>query len=88
MDPPQGSKALGSEVVSENDSRPLVPQVIDERHGVLDLIRADDGIHLSGPESRRGGLTGGPGFPPDIMKLKEKDHGRHRSERWRNDDLV
>jgi hypothetical protein len=38
-------------------------QVIDERHGVPDLIRADDGIHLSGPESRRGGLTGRPGFP-------------------------
>ncbi|MDH3717696.1 MAG: hypothetical protein OES79_06190 [Planctomycetota bacterium] len=38
-------------------------QVIDERHGVPDLIRADDGIHLSGPESRRGGLTGGPGYP-------------------------
>lgn len=36
---------------------------IDQRHGVPDLIRADDGIHLSGPESRRGGLAGGPGFP-------------------------
>jgi hypothetical protein len=38
-------------------------RVIDEQHGVPDLIRADDGIHLSGPEARRGGLTGGPGFP-------------------------
>jgi hypothetical protein len=38
-------------------------QVIDERDGVPDLIRADDGVHLSGPDSRREGLTGGPGFP-------------------------
>ena len=38
----------------------------DERDGVPDLIRADDGIHLSGPESRRGGLAGGPGFPPEV----------------------
>ena len=36
----------------------------DERDGVPDLIRADNGIHLSGPQSRRGGLEGGPGFPP------------------------
>jgi hypothetical protein len=36
----------------------------DERDGVPDLIRADNGIHFSGPESRRGGLEGGPGFPP------------------------
>jgi len=36
----------------------------DERDGVPDLIRADDGIHLSGPPSRRGGLGGGPGYPP------------------------
>jgi hypothetical protein len=28
----------------------------DERDGVPDLIRADNGIHVSGPESRRGGL--------------------------------
>jgi hypothetical protein len=28
------------------------------------LIRADDGIHTTGPASRRGGLTGGPGYPP------------------------
>ncbi len=36
----------------------------DERDGVPDLIRADDGIHFSGPPSRRGGLGGGPGYPP------------------------
>ena len=36
----------------------------DDRDGVPDLIRADNGIHLSGPPSRRGGLEGGPGFPP------------------------
>jgi len=35
----------------------------DERDGVPDLIRADNGIHVSGPESRRGGLAGGAGFP-------------------------
>jgi hypothetical protein len=32
--------------------------------GVPCLIRADDGIHTTGPDSRRGGLTGGPGYPP------------------------
>jgi hypothetical protein len=37
---------------------------VDSRHGVPDLIRAEDGVHVSGPESRRGGLDGGPGFPP------------------------
>jgi hypothetical protein len=25
---------------------------------------ADNGIHVSGPQSRRGGLAGGPGYPP------------------------
>lgn len=35
----------------------------DERDGVPDLIRADDGIHVSGPEGRRG-LGGGAGYPP------------------------
>lgn len=35
----------------------------DARHGVPDLIRADDGLHVCGPESRVGGLVGGPGFP-------------------------
>lgn len=38
-------------------------EAIDAIHGVPDLIRADDGIHYSGPISRRGGLAGGPGFP-------------------------
>jgi hypothetical protein len=32
--------------------------------GVPCLIRADDGVHSTGPDSRRGGLAGGPGFPP------------------------
>jgi uncharacterized Zn-binding protein involved in type VI secretion len=32
--------------------------------GVPWLIRADDGVHNTGPASRRGGLGGGPGFPP------------------------
>jgi hypothetical protein len=32
--------------------------------GVPCVIRADDGIHRTGPVSRRGGLTGGPGYPP------------------------
>lgn len=39
-------------------------RVIDARHGVPDLIRADTGTYCSGPSSRRGGLSGGPGFPP------------------------
>ena len=38
-------------------------QYADERDGVHDLIRADNGIHVSGPEARRGGLAGSPGFP-------------------------
>lgn len=37
---------------------------VDALHGVPDLIRADDGVHVSGPDCRRGGLAGGPGFPP------------------------
>lgn len=37
---------------------------IDDLHGVPDLIQAEDGIHLSGPATRRGGLMGGPGYPP------------------------
>jgi hypothetical protein len=32
--------------------------------GVPCLIRADHGIHTTGPNSRRGGLHGGPGYPP------------------------
>ena len=31
--------------------------------GVPCLIRADDGVHTTGPASRRGGLVGGPGYP-------------------------
>jgi hypothetical protein len=34
------------------------------RHGVPSLIRADDGIHATGPPSRRGGLGNGSGYPP------------------------
>src|SRR6516165_8699962 len=32
--------------------------------GVPCLIRSDDGVHVTGPASRRGGLAGGPGYPP------------------------
>src|SRR5436305_1522479 len=32
--------------------------------GVPWLIRAEDGDHSAGPVSRRGGLGGGPGYPP------------------------
>jgi hypothetical protein len=39
-------------------------QACDARDGVPDLIRADDGVHLSGPSSRRGGLGNSPGYPP------------------------
>jgi hypothetical protein len=31
--------------------------------GVPCLIRAEDGVHTTGPDSRRGGLLGSPGFP-------------------------
>ena len=37
--------------------------VIDAQNGVPDLIRADDGVLVSGPDSRRGGMTGEPGYP-------------------------
>jgi hypothetical protein len=37
--------------------------LVDALHGVPDLIRADDGLHLSGPAQRRGGLLGEPGYP-------------------------
>lgn len=36
---------------------------VDERHGVPDLIKADDGVYHSGPERRRGGLGGNPCYP-------------------------
>ena len=36
---------------------------VDAIHGVPDLIRADDGVHVSGPDQRRGGLAGAPGYP-------------------------
>lgn len=36
---------------------------IDSRHGVPDLIRSDQGVFHSGPDSRRGGATGPPGYP-------------------------
>jgi hypothetical protein len=32
--------------------------------GVPWLVRAEDGDHVGGPESRRGGVDGGPGYPP------------------------
>lgn len=35
----------------------------DTIHGVPDLIRADDGVHFSGPDRRDGGLQGKPGYP-------------------------
>ena len=31
--------------------------------GVPFLVRADDGDHSTGPDSRRGGLVGDPGYP-------------------------
>jgi hypothetical protein len=40
---------------SESDLR------IDDLHGVPDLIQADNGIYVSGPGSRKGGLHGKPG---------------------------
>jgi hypothetical protein len=32
--------------------------------GVPWLIRSDNGLYQTGPDSRRGGLTGGIGYPP------------------------
>jgi hypothetical protein len=44
------------------------PSIQDERaanySGVPWLIRAEDGDHSTGPVSRRGGIAGGPGYPP------------------------
>jgi hypothetical protein len=31
--------------------------------GVPCLVRAEDGVRVTGPDSRRGGLSGDPGFP-------------------------
>lgn len=38
-------------------------RLTDALHGVPDLIRADDGVHISGPDARRGGLAGNPTYP-------------------------
>jgi hypothetical protein len=38
-------------------------RIVDARHGVPDLIRADDGIYVSGPAARRGSLAGNAGYP-------------------------
>jgi hypothetical protein len=38
-------------------------QRVDSIHGVPDLVRSDQGVHYSGPDRRRGGLTGNPGYP-------------------------
>ncbi len=44
------------------------PSIQDEQaanySGVPWLIRAEDGDHSTGPDSRRSGLAGGPGYPP------------------------
>ncbi|MBM3995443.1 MAG: hypothetical protein FJ303_15010 [Planctomycetes bacterium] len=39
-------------------------EIVGALHDVPDLIRADGGFHVSGPDNRRGGLAGGPGYPP------------------------
>lgn len=39
-------------------------QISAGQTGVPWLIRADDGDYYTGPPSRRGGLAGGPGYPP------------------------
>jgi hypothetical protein len=38
-------------------------KIVDAVHGVPDLIQADNGVYHSGPDQRRGGLSGNPGFP-------------------------
>lgn len=44
------------------------PSLQDEQaarySGVPSLIRAEDGDYSTGPATRRGGLGGGPGYPP------------------------
>jgi hypothetical protein len=46
------------------DPRPSDDDELSANHlGVPCLIRADNGIHTTGPDSRRGGLSGDPGFP-------------------------
>src|SRR5207302_7878109 len=40
-----------------------VDRAVDALHGVPDLIRADDGTYVSGPDRRRGGMAGNPGYP-------------------------
>jgi len=48
------------------DPGPSPPDVANAtRHGVPSLIQADDGVHSTGPDSRRGGLAGDPGYPPE-----------------------
>lgn len=41
-----------------------IDQAVHRQLGVPGLISADNGVHITGPESRRGGLAGGPSFPP------------------------
>lgn len=38
-------------------------KIVDAVHGVPDLIQADNGVYHCGPDRRRGGLSGKPGFP-------------------------
>ena len=38
-------------------------ELTDDLHGVPDLIRSDQGMFTSGPDTRRGGLGGRPGYP-------------------------
>src|SRR5262245_46233268 len=38
-------------------------RIVDEIHGVPDIIVSDRGYQFSGPERRRGGLLGPPGYP-------------------------
>ncbi len=46
-----------------NPGPSVADAAIDAIHGVPDLIRADHGDYVCGPDQRRGGLTGGPGYP-------------------------
>jgi hypothetical protein len=41
----------------------LDDQLVDDLHGVPDLICSDQGMFFSGPDTRRGGLGGNPGYP-------------------------
>ena len=41
--------------------------IIHNELGLPGLLRAENGVHSFGPISRRGGLSGGPGYPAELQ---------------------